>query len=388
MKKILDFLLIFLLVYLTISLFTWWTQEKELDGKVVFWTSDSSYTIPASVKLEIENNSAEEITINSCDNISLTAFWDEVDLSSRPCEDKIIPSGAKDVIDYTDQYGLFKETGDYVFEIQYGEKRHIAQFEIEHKGTISKLFIALFYQPIYNIMIFFMKMFSGSLGYAIIGMTILIRIILLWPQHKMMLAQKKLQGIQPKIKEIQEKYKGKQQELGMKLMELYKKEKVNPMGSCGFLLIQMPILLVIYNIILNVTDHSNYFYIYTALSNYDLTSTSYTFYGIDLLAAGWTTWIALALTVALIQFIQVKLSLAKNKQTKKDWVVLEKKKDAKDYNSMMPDPEMMNKFMLYGMPAMVAVFTYTLIAWVWIYWWMSTLFMIFQQLVVNKIMKK
>jgi membrane protein insertase Oxa1/YidC/SpoIIIJ len=55
---------------------------------------------------------------------------------------------------------------------------------------------------------------------------------------------------------------------------------------------------------------------------------------------------------------------------------------------MMPDPEMMNKFMLYGMPAMVGVFTYTLIAWVGIYWGTSTLFMVFQQLFVNKILKK
>jgi membrane protein insertase Oxa1/YidC/SpoIIIJ len=54
----------------------------------------------------------------------------------------------------------------------------------------------------------------------------------------------------------------------------------------------------------------------------------------------------------------------------------------------MPDPEMMNKFMLYGMPVMVAVFTYTLVAWVGLYWGMSTLFMIVQQLIVNKILKK
>ncbi len=56
------------------------------------------------------------------------------------------------------------------------------------------------------------------------------------------------------------------------------------------------------------------------------------------------------------------MSLANNKPVAKKDVVLEKKKDAKDYSSMMPDPEVMNKFMLYGMPAMVAVFTYTLFA--------------------------
>jgi membrane protein insertase Oxa1/YidC/SpoIIIJ len=55
---------------------------------------------------------------------------------------------------------------------------------------------------------------------------------------------------------------------------------------------------------------------------------------------------------------------------------------------MMPDPEMMNKFMLYGMPLMVGIFTYTLIAGVGVYWGISTLFAIFQQLFVNKIIKK
>jgi membrane protein insertase Oxa1/YidC/SpoIIIJ len=55
---------------------------------------------------------------------------------------------------------------------------------------------------------------------------------------------------------------------------------------------------------------------------------------------------------------------------------------------MMPDPEMMNKIMLYGMPVMVAVFTYSLFAWVGLYWLISTLFMILQQLFVNRVLKK
>jgi hypothetical protein len=52
----------------------------------------------------------------------------------------------------------------------------------------------------------------------------------------------------------------------------------------------------------------------------------------------------------------------KTKTDTESGVVLEKKKDASDYSSMMPDPELLNKFMLYGMPIMVGVFTYTLIA--------------------------
>jgi YidC/Oxa1 family membrane protein insertase len=68
-----------------------------------------------------------------------------------------------------------------------------------------------------------------SLGWGIIIITIIVRLLILWPQHKMMISQKKLQAIQPKIKDIQTKYKGQQAILGQKLMALYKEEKVNPM---------------------------------------------------------------------------------------------------------------------------------------------------------------
>ena len=69
-------------------------------------------------------------------------------------------------------------------------------------------------------------------------------------------------------------------------------------------------------------------------------------------------------------------------------MVLEKKKDANDYSSFMPDPDMLNKFMLYGMPVMIAFITYTFFAGVGLYWGVGTLFMILQQLFVNKILKK
>jgi len=62
----------------------------------------------------------------------------------------------------------------------------------------------------------------------------------------MLESQKKLQKIQPKIKAIQEEYKEDKALLGQKIMELYKKEGVNPMGSCLPLLIQMPILIGLY----------------------------------------------------------------------------------------------------------------------------------------------
>jgi YidC/Oxa1 family membrane protein insertase len=56
-------------------------------------------------------------------------------------------------------------------------------------------------------MAFLLEITSYSLGWSIIIITIILRLILLYPQHKMMVSQKKLQLIQPKIKDLQEKYK-------------------------------------------------------------------------------------------------------------------------------------------------------------------------------------
>lgn len=389
MKKFLDIFIWSLLIVLTINLFTGWNEvkEKQLSGKINIETTQKSYTIPPVVGLKVMNNSTWAITLNNCNDISLHHAGQKIDLAQKDCNDITVESGAESVISFSDDYNSFFEAGQYNFEYAVNDKRYIASFDVEHRGSISKLFSAIFYAPIFNLFVFLISILGNSLGWAILAITVVIRIVLLWPQHKMMVSQKKLQAIQPKIKKIQEENKGNQQAIGMKLMELYKKEKVNPMGSCGFLLIQMPILLVIYNIILSIKDPSNFFHIYSFQSNFDLSAIQYNFFGIDLLQSGGLTGLLLALTVAAIQFIQVKLSLAGRKTDKND-VVLEKKKWENDYSAMMPDPEMMNKFMLYGMPAMVAVFTFTLIAWVGIYWGMSTLFMVFQQLFVNKILKK
>lgn len=55
---------------------------------------------------------------------------------------------------------------------------------------------------------------------------------------------------------------------------------------------------------------------------------------------------------------------------------------------MMPDPSVMNAFMLWGMPIMIAVSTYFFPAGVGIYWFIGTVFMLLQQLVVNKMSEK
>lgn len=388
MKKYLDILVFTLLFFFLFSYFGGKNTVTPLDW-LHFQVSEKSYSVPAAVEISLTNNTAEKLSFNTCENIGLRYSGEIVMLWENFCQDVTLASREVYTHNFWEDYELFSEPGGYTFIFKDGEKELIAQTEVQFRGTIGKIFTGLFYAPIYNLLAYLISAFHNSLGLAIIAITILIRIVLLFPQHKMMVSQRKMQAIQPKIKKLQEKHKGNQQQMWMELMKLYKDEWVNPMGSCGFLLIQMPILLVMYNILMNITSLKNEFYLYSFLKDFHISQIDFNFFGIDLLASGGVIGVVLALIVASIQFLQVKLSMKhKTSDDIKTWVVLEKKKWEEGYNSMMPDPEMMNKFMLYGMPVMVAIFTFSLAAGIGIYWWVSTLFAIFQQLFVNKIIKK
>lgn len=83
---------------------------------------------------------------------------------------------------------------------------------------------------------------TGSYGVAIIGLTVLVRVVLLplgVAQFRAMEGQKR---IQPKLAELQKKYKDNPQELQRRMMALYKEHRVNPMSGCLPALIQLPVL--------------------------------------------------------------------------------------------------------------------------------------------------
>jgi YidC/Oxa1 family membrane protein insertase len=205
----------------------------------------------------------------------------------------------------------------------------------------------------------------------------------------MLVSQKKLQAIQPKIAELQEKYKWDQAKIGVELMNLYKTEWVNPLGSCLPLLIQMPILIVLYWVISGISDPSSSYYLYSWLAHFEISSISTKFLTLDLLSKGGIAAIVLAILVGAAQFAQTQLSFSKiNKEAPKKKLVLEKKPGEEWYEQVMPEMPDMSKMMGYTMPLMMAATTYFFPLWVGVYWLIGTLFMLSQQIVVNKILKK
>ena len=91
-------------------------------------------------------------------------------------------------------------------------------------------------------------------GWAIVVLTLLIRLILYPLTYKGMVSMHRLKQLQPKIKELQAKYKGDPQKLNMHMMELYKKHKANPLGGCLPMLLQIPVFFAIYRVLLNAIE--------------------------------------------------------------------------------------------------------------------------------------
>ena len=88
--------------------------------------------------------------------------------------------------------------------------------------------------------------FTHNYGVAIILLTVLIRLILYPLMQKQMVSMREMQKIQPLMKAVQDKYKNDKERLNKELMALYKEHKVNPMSGCLPLLIQMPILILLF----------------------------------------------------------------------------------------------------------------------------------------------
>jgi YidC/Oxa1 family membrane protein insertase len=97
--------------------------------------------------------------------------------------------------------------------------------------------------------------YTRNYGYAIIVLTILIKVVLYPLQHKSIVSMKKMQKVQPKMEALKAKYKKsktdaeQRQKMNTEMMQLYQKEGINPMAGCLPLVIQLPILWGFYNLL-------------------------------------------------------------------------------------------------------------------------------------------
>jgi YidC/Oxa1 family membrane protein insertase len=103
--------------------------------------------------------------------------------------------------------------------------------------------------PLVNALLIFYSVLGNSFPLAIIVLTVLVRLVTLpltLPQQRTM---RKQADLQPKLKEIQKKYAGNRQKISEETMKLYREAGVNPLGGCLPLILQLFIMIALYNAI-------------------------------------------------------------------------------------------------------------------------------------------
>lgn len=236
---------------------------------------------------------------------------------------------------------------------------------------MSHLFTTIFYQPILNLLIFLYNTVSfHDFGIAIILMTVIIKLVF-WPLGRQAIrSQKALQDLQPKLDELKKKYADDKVALSRATMDLYKENKVNPFSSCLPLLIQLPFLFAVYRVFQDgITNKLNLVYSFVYKPE-TINTISFGFFDLSKRS------IALAVLAGLAQFWQAKMLI-----TKKPTI-----KTAGSQDESMA--AIMNKQMLYFMPAITVFIGFSLPGGLTLYWFVITILTVLQQALTLRHHKK
>lgn len=199
--------------------------------------------------------------------------------------------------------------------------------------------------PLFKILEF-IHSFIGNWGFSIIILTLVVRTVLFPLTKAQYTSMAKMRLLTPKMQELRERYGDDRQKLGQETMKLYKNEKVNPLGGCFPLLIQMPIFIALYWTLMESTElrHSPFILWITDLSVHDPYFVTPILYGISMF------------------FIQ----------------------------KMSPTPvtDPMQRKIIMAMPVVFTFMFCTFPAGLTIYWLVSNCFTIFQQIIIFKSLEK
>ncbi|NVK56971.1 MAG: membrane protein insertase YidC [Alteromonadaceae bacterium] len=108
-------------------------------------------------------------------------------------------------------------------------------------------------QPLFALLQFLHSL-VGNWGVAIILITIIVKGAMYWLTKKQYESMAKMRNLAPKMQQLKDRFGDDRQKMSQAMMELYKKEKVNPMGGCFPLLLQMPIFLALYWVLLESVE--------------------------------------------------------------------------------------------------------------------------------------
>jgi YidC/Oxa1 family membrane protein insertase len=240
---------------------------------------------------------------------------------------------------------------------------------------LKTLWNVVLYKPLYNLLVLLLILFGGNAGVAIIILTLLVKAVLLPFTAKTIKSQVAMKAIEPKLQKIREEHATDKQLQTKKTFELYKEHKVNPFTGCLLLLIQLPIIIALYRVVLGgFVIHPELLYgavhfpshVSTMFLGFDITQKSLIF----------------AIVVAGLQFLQGWLSTRKTSATSSA-LSIKKEETTKD-NMQASLQKSMQMQMKYFLPVMVGFISFSLPAAIGLYWATNILVTIAQEYYIRK----
>jgi YidC/Oxa1 family membrane protein insertase len=243
---------------------------------------------------------------------------------------------------------------------------------------MKELFNDLLFIPLYNTLIFFIDIIpGGDVGFAVIILTLMVKFILFPLSKSAVRTSIKSREIQGELEEIKVKHKDSREDMGRAMLDLYKRNQINPFSGILLIFIQIPVILALYWVVykggLPIINTDILYSFISAPQNVDMT-----FLGVFHIAESKS--ITLALLAAVTQHIQARLSFPK--QEKKEKLPTDKPDFKED---LMKGMQIQIKWVL---PVMVFAFSYGLISVVALYWTISNLFAIGQEIYIRETIKK
>jgi len=239
--------------------------------------------------------------------------------------------------------------------------------------SIGTIFHIVFYQPLFNALLWIYNIAGHDLGVAVILLTIFIKIVLFPLGVKAIKSQQAMAKIQPKIRELQEKHKNNKEEQAKAVMDFYRKEKINPFSGLWPTLVQLPILIALYWVFLSFQGglEEKDFILPTITLGPEKIADLYPFvqvFSINTAFLGFLNLfmpsLALAIIAGILQFLQARMVAPKAVQ------------------KSIKNPDFANRMqtqMQYFLPIFTILILTKLSAAIGLYWITTTIFTIIQQ---------
>lgn len=222
------------------------------------------------------------------------------------------------------------------------------------------MFTTFITQPLLNVaLLLYGTVGMGDLGFTIILMTVLVRVVILPLSLKAARSQRAMAQLAPEMERIKEQHKGDMNAQSAAVMGLYKERGVSPLSGCLPLLIQFPLLIGLYRVFLDIFKPESLQLLYAWVPHPEAINTiAFGFLNVS------EPGRVLAAVAGALQFLQARMSLTSQPQTQQTAA--------------------MAKQMMYVLPLIVVVIGWRLPAGLTLYWIATTLFSIGEQLYLKR----